>query len=48
MSNLFKPVLINSKEEKFVQDLKTISGHQIYLKWNYCLQKIKMLNIYYA
>ena len=30
-----------------MRDLKTIFGQQVKLKWNYCLQRIKMLNIYY-
>ena len=31
-----------------MQDLKTIFGQQIQLKWDRCLVRIKMLNIYFA
>ena len=30
-----------------MKDLKTIFGQQIQLKWNHCLQRIKVSNIYY-
>ena len=29
-----------------MRDLKTIFGQQILLKWNHCLQRMKMLNIH--
>ena len=31
-----------------MQDLKTIFGQQISLKWDHCPLKIKILNIYYV
>ena len=31
-----------------MRDLKTIFREQIQLKWNHCLQRIKMINIYCA
>ena len=43
---LHKPVIKNFKKEKYMRDLKTIFGQQIQLKWNNCLQRIKMLNNY--
>ena len=30
-----------------MKDLKTIFGQKIQLKWNHCLQRIKVSNIYY-
>ena len=37
-----------SVNEQLAEDLKTIFGQQIYLKWDYFLQRIKVLNIYYV
>ena len=31
-----------------MRHLKTIFGQQISLKWDHCILRIKMLNIYYA
>ena len=36
------------KAENSMRDLKTIFGRQIQLKWNHCLQRLKMLIIYYV
>ena len=48
-TSLHKPVIKNKlKVEKSMQNLKITFGHQIYLKWNYCIQRIKMLNTYYV
>ena len=37
-----------SKKEKSMQDLKVIFAQNVWLKWNHCLQRTKMLNIYYV
>ena len=31
-----------------MRDLKTIFGKEIQLKWDHCLLRIKILNIYYV
>ena len=43
---LHKPVIKKFKRKKPMRDLKTIFGQQIQLKWDHCLLRIKMLNIY--
>ena len=42
---LQKPVLKTFKKEKSIQDLNTIFGKQILLKWDHYLILIVMLNI---
>ena len=44
---LYKPV-IKKFQKKSIRDLKTIFGRQSQLKQNHCLQRTKMLNIYYV
>ena len=43
---IHKPVIKNSRES--MQDLKITFGQQIELRWNHCLLRIEMLNIYYV
>ena len=43
---LHKLVIKKFKRKRSMWDLKTIFGQQIYLKWNHCLQRLKMLIIY--
>ena len=45
---LIKTVIKNSKERKSMTDLKIIYGQLNYQKWNHCLLKLKVLNIYHV
>ena len=36
----------NSKKERSLRDLKTIFEQEIWLKWDQCFQRIKILDIY--
>ena len=45
---LRKPVAKRFKRRKVYARFKEIFGQQIQLKWNYCLQRMKMLYIYYV
>ena len=43
---IHKPVIKNSR--RVYQDLKIRFGQQTELRWNHCLLRIEMLNIYYV
>ena len=45
---LYKPIIKIFKRRKVYARLKKIFGQQIQLKWNHCLLRIKMLEIYYV
>ena len=45
---LHKPIIKIFKRRKVYARLKKIFGQQIQLKWNHCLLRIKMLEIYYV
>ena len=45
---LHKPVTKNLKEENSMRDLKAIFWQQIQLKWDHCLLRIKIFNIFYV
>ena len=45
---LHEPVIKKFKRRKSMLDLQTTFGHLIQQKWNHCLLRIKMLNIYYV
>ena len=45
---LHKPAIKKFKRRKSMLDLQTTFGQLIWQKWNHCLLRIKMLNIYYV
>ena len=43
-----KTVIKKNQKKKSLLDLEIIFGHQIKLKWNHCLLRLKMLDIFYV